>query len=577
MKYTQSFREALEEVRQVKEDGHTDVASAVRQCKTAIEDASQMLSKLQGMSPEGDLPSWWMNKIAIAANSMNKLRDYLLVPSTNENLKEEEQTVFTKAEVDKLKAEIDKLKVVLKQEKQKAQNAIPNRDTGEIPLQTGIAHAILKIKDKKQEDDAKRKMTSKQIDKLANESLFQKSLGIIRESEASDKAKDLGLDYLKFGRYGKDGKVTHKSIGGTLTAVGKDEKPIEDPKDKGAKKDEPKKDAAAGAEEIKIKSRNFLKDMEDLKLETDDGETIEPNFDEEDSWDPAVEKARSMGLDDLADELDSIAGRVMEMDYEDAQAEFQDLKSSLAGKPVKSVEFSRKADDAIEFFTNQMSMGKMGITKGNNFQGENIKTMAKDLGNTFKIIQKMVDSDETEGAVGSGNSSPMKGFRPEVIETLKSLEDISMNLEEVKDEIEDKFVANAEQVKDILSNIQDEIEFITDDSADHDGYTKPHKVNSAVVSISELIKSLKVKKTKTKKESFLFSNLKRKINEQDEDEEEILTDNDLVKEPSLKDIIKKNLRKKLKLDNKKSKVEVNPDVEIGVYSGGKNTPNGNLH
>ena len=45
---------------------------------------SQMLSKLQGMSPEDSLPSWWMNKIAIAANSMNKLRDYLLVPSTNE-------------------------------------------------------------------------------------------------------------------------------------------------------------------------------------------------------------------------------------------------------------------------------------------------------------------------------------------------------------------------------------------------------------------------------------------------------------------------------------------------------------
>ncbi len=84
MKYNKTFKEALEEVRQVKEDGHTDVASAVRQCKTAIEDASQMLSKLQGMSPEGDLPSWWMNKIAIAANSMNKLRDYLLVPSTNE-------------------------------------------------------------------------------------------------------------------------------------------------------------------------------------------------------------------------------------------------------------------------------------------------------------------------------------------------------------------------------------------------------------------------------------------------------------------------------------------------------------
>ena len=27
----------------------------------------------------------------------------------------------------------------------------------------------------------------------------------------------------------------------------------------------------------------------------------------------------------------------------------------------------------------------------------------------------------------------------------------------------------------------------------------------------------------------------------------------------------------------KSKVEINPDVEIGVYSGGKATPSGNLH
>ena len=85
MKYNKTFREALQQVR---EDGHTDVASAVRQCKTAIEDASQMLSKLQGMSPEDSLPSWWMNKIAIAANSMNKLRDYLIVPSTTESKEE---------------------------------------------------------------------------------------------------------------------------------------------------------------------------------------------------------------------------------------------------------------------------------------------------------------------------------------------------------------------------------------------------------------------------------------------------------------------------------------------------------
>ena len=101
MKYNKTFREALQQVR---EDGHTDVASAVRQCKTAIEDASQMLSKLQGMSPEDSLPSWWMNKIAIAANSMNKLRDYLLVPSTNEQKEETEQKklpCYTKRKVER--------------------------------------------------------------------------------------------------------------------------------------------------------------------------------------------------------------------------------------------------------------------------------------------------------------------------------------------------------------------------------------------------------------------------------------------------------------------------------------------
>ena len=89
MKYNKTFKEALEEVRQVKEDGHTDVASAVRQCKTAIEDASQMLSKLQGMSPEGDLPSWWMGKITIASDYLNKCRDYFLNPdTTSEELEE---------------------------------------------------------------------------------------------------------------------------------------------------------------------------------------------------------------------------------------------------------------------------------------------------------------------------------------------------------------------------------------------------------------------------------------------------------------------------------------------------------
>ena len=144
MKYKQTFKEAL---RQVREDGHTDVASAVRQCKTTIEDASQILSKLQGMSSEGDLPSWWMNKIAIAANSMNKLRDYLLVPSTNEAKEDDSKVVEKDSKMDdemqRLKNEIQLLKVELENEKNKVVKPEANPETGEVPLRTGLASAIL--------------------------------------------------------------------------------------------------------------------------------------------------------------------------------------------------------------------------------------------------------------------------------------------------------------------------------------------------------------------------------------------------------------------------------------------------
>ena len=153
MKYKQTFKEAL---RQVREDGHTDVASAVRQCKTTMEDASQMLSKLQGMNPEGALPSWWMNKIAIAADNMNKLRDYLLVPSTNEAKEDDSKVADLKTKLSKekdtdalekqivvLQGQINLLKTQLENEKNSTLKPEPNPETGEIPLRTGLAAAIL--------------------------------------------------------------------------------------------------------------------------------------------------------------------------------------------------------------------------------------------------------------------------------------------------------------------------------------------------------------------------------------------------------------------------------------------------
>jgi len=185
MKYGKTFTEALREISKLQEDGHTDVASAVRQCKTAIEDASEMLSKLQGMNPEGDLPSWWMNKIAIAANSMNKLRDYLLVPSTNEakeippidkdnkpgvkiakiramkdgeETKEKDDSETLEKTIVDLKGKLALVNQQLENEKNKVVKPQPNPETGEVPLRTGLANAILDKKiDTKKIVQAKKK------------------------------------------------------------------------------------------------------------------------------------------------------------------------------------------------------------------------------------------------------------------------------------------------------------------------------------------------------------------------------------------------------------------------------------
>jgi len=42
------------------------------------------------------------------------------------------------------------------------------------------------------------------------------------ESQASDAAKKQGLEYMSFGRWGKDGKVTHKTVNGKLQPVKQD-------------------------------------------------------------------------------------------------------------------------------------------------------------------------------------------------------------------------------------------------------------------------------------------------------------------------------------------------------------------
>ena len=61
----------------MKKDGHTDVASSRRMCKTIIEDANDILGALPE-DMEASLPTWWTNKLAKVSAMMNGARDYLV-------------------------------------------------------------------------------------------------------------------------------------------------------------------------------------------------------------------------------------------------------------------------------------------------------------------------------------------------------------------------------------------------------------------------------------------------------------------------------------------------------------------
>ena len=58
-------------------DGHTDVASAKRQCANIIEDCQDILRSLPEDN-EASLPTWWTNKLAVSAAYINSDRDYLV-------------------------------------------------------------------------------------------------------------------------------------------------------------------------------------------------------------------------------------------------------------------------------------------------------------------------------------------------------------------------------------------------------------------------------------------------------------------------------------------------------------------
>tara|TARA_Y100000992_G_scaffold298384_1_gene263454 strand:+ start:166 stop:498 length:333 start_codon:yes stop_codon:yes gene_type:complete len=76
-------------------DGHTDVASARRQCANIMEDCKDIINALPN-DDEASLPTWWTNKLAVAAAYLNSDRDYLVYTmqqASNTEAPAEDQTI----------------------------------------------------------------------------------------------------------------------------------------------------------------------------------------------------------------------------------------------------------------------------------------------------------------------------------------------------------------------------------------------------------------------------------------------------------------------------------------------------
>ena len=144
MKYGQTFREAYRQVRLKKEDN--EVSMAVGQLKTMQDNLNQLMSILQSKGSDYELEAWVQSKITSANDKMTSAADYMKNSPSVSEAKEDDGDALDGDHgtiEDKLRMQIAQLKQQLENEKNKVVKPEPNPDTGEVPLRTGVAQAIL--------------------------------------------------------------------------------------------------------------------------------------------------------------------------------------------------------------------------------------------------------------------------------------------------------------------------------------------------------------------------------------------------------------------------------------------------
>ena len=147
-RYTKTFADAMKEVRTpkvVKED--YEVSMAIGQLKTIQDRIGKIMEFLSGKSDDYNMEAWLQSKITSAEDKLNSVANYVTnnpeVNEAKEEPKEKDNSEALEKTIADLKAQLALSKQKIENEKNKVVKPEANPETGEVPLRTGIANAIL--------------------------------------------------------------------------------------------------------------------------------------------------------------------------------------------------------------------------------------------------------------------------------------------------------------------------------------------------------------------------------------------------------------------------------------------------
>ena len=168
----------------LKEEDDHEVSMAIGQVKVMQERLSTIMSFLSGKGDDYNIEGWVQSYITSAEESLTTIADYLdKNPEVQKEQKEEPKEMpAKKAEPKKdtdalerqiiaLQGQLNMTKQKLENEKNKVVKPEPNPETGEVPLRTGLANAII---DKKgNTGDLLKKVEKKKEIKMSGQSKIE--------------------------------------------------------------------------------------------------------------------------------------------------------------------------------------------------------------------------------------------------------------------------------------------------------------------------------------------------------------------------------------------------------------------